>query len=319
MRELSTLGSVVFEGLTNRLHPPSGVASLAGIVTLLGIVGMVGISAPDGAWSPHSGSGVKAPDRAVTPVRIDPDTLSWVFPVGERMEYSVTWEGIRLGAGSLTVEGIDTLRRRQAYRVALEMEGGPPFYRVEDRIVSWIQPNPFAALQFVQKQKEGNYRRDRRIEMDVEQGTYTRYDFKDGRYVANPAETAVPMPEGALDEIAYLFFARLLPLEVGKKYEFERYFKEDGNPATVEVLRREEIRVPAGRFQTVVLRPEIRTDGLFGEGGEAEVYITDDDRRILVRLTTSLSVGSGNLLLTAYEPGDGGALIAPAGEREEDR
>jgi hypothetical protein len=319
MRKFSTLGSVVLEGLVNRLHPPSGVASLAGIVTLIGIVGMVGIFAADGAWSPDSGSGVEASDRAAAPVRIDPDTLSWVFPVGERMEYSVTWEGIRLGAGSLTVEGIDTLRRRQAYRVALEMEGGPPFYRVEDRIVSWIQPNPFAALQFVQKQKEGNYRRDRRIEMDVEQGTYTRYDFKDGRYVANPAETAVPMPEGALDEIAYLFFARLLPLEVGKKYEFERYFKEDGNPATVEVLRREEIRVPAGRFQTVVLRPEIRTDGLFGEGGEAEVYITDDDRRILVRLTTSLSVGSGNLFLTAYEPGDGGALIAPSGEGEEDR
>jgi hypothetical protein len=49
------------------------------------------------------------------------------------------------------------------------------------------------------------------------------------------------------------------------------------------------------------------------------VYITDDDRRILVRLTTSLSVGSGNLFLTAYEPGDGGALIAPSGQGEEDR
>ena len=116
---------------------------------------------------------------------------------------------------------------------------------------------------------------------------------------------------------AMALLARLLPLEVGKRYEFERYFKEDGNPATVEVLRREEIRVPAGRFQTVVLRPEIRTDGLFGEGGEAEVYITDDERRIPVRLTTSLSVGSGNLFLTGYESGDGGSLIAPAGERDE--
>lgn len=243
-------------------------------------------------------------------ISVDPDTLlDWRFPVGERMDYSVTWEGIRLGTGSLTVEAIDTLQRREAYRVALEMSGGPPFYRVEDRIVSWIQPDPYASLQFVQKQKEGNYRRDRRIELDVEARTYTRYDLKDGRYVANDAETAVPIPEGALDEISYLYLARLLPLEVGKRYEFERYFKEDGNPATVEVLRREEIRVPAGRFQTIVLRPEIRTDGLFGEGGEAEAYVSDDERRILVRLTTSLSVGSGNLFLTEYQPGNGGALI----------
>jgi hypothetical protein len=263
------------------------------------------------------------PGRSLTPVvqganpfetiSVNPDTImGWRFPVGERMDYSVTWEGIRLGTGSLTVEAIDTLQRREAYRVALEMSGGPPFYRVEDRIVSWIQPDPYASLQFVQKQKEGNYRRDRRIELDVEARTYTRYDLKDGRYVANDAETAVPIPEGALDEISYLYLARLLPLEVGKRYEFERYFKQDGNPATVEVLRREEIRVPAGRFQTIVLRPEIRTDGLFGEGGEAEAYVSDDERRILVRLTTSLSVGSGNLFLTEYEPGNGGALIGPA-------
>lgn len=301
----------VFRWVSSRVGHPSGVASLAGFIPLLGIGALLG------SWSGPTLSPSGAADMGSNTIRIDPDTLSWAFPVGERMEYSVTWEGIRLGAGSLAVEGIDTLGQRQAYRVALEMSGGPPFYRVEDRIVSWIQPVPFASLQFVQKQKEGNYRRDRRIEMDVEEGTYTRYDFKDGNYVANPAETAVPMPDGALDEISYLFFARLLPLEVGKRYEFERYFKEDGNPATVEVLRREEIRVPAGRFQTVVLRPEIRTDGLFGEGGEAEVYITDDERRIPVRLTTSLSVGSGNLFLTGYESGDGGSLIAPAGERDE--
>jgi hypothetical protein len=125
----------------------------------------------------------------------------------------------------------------------------------------------------------------------------------------------VPIPSGALDEISYLYLARLLPLEVGQRYEFERYFKEDGNPATVEVLRREEIRVPAGRFKTIVLRPEIATDGMFGEGGEAEVYVTDDERRIPVRLKTSLSVGSGNMYLTGYDPGEGGAMIE-AGESD---
>lgn len=252
-----------------------------------------------------------------TPIRIDPDTLNpWTFPVGERMDYSVTWEGIRLGSGSLTVESIDTVQSRAAYRVALEMAGGPPFYRVEDRIVSWIEPSPFASLQFAQKQKEGNYRRDRKIVLDVESLTYTRYDRKDGEYVRSVEEADVPIPPGALDEISYLYMVRLLPLEVGQRYEFDRYFKEDGNPATVEVIRREEIRVPAGRFQTIVLRPEIATDGLFGEGGKAEVYLTDDERRIPVRLKTSLIVGSGNMYLTDYESGEGGQLIRSEADAE---
>ena len=54
---------------------------------------------------------LQGPDRlpalqGATPVEtitVDPDTLlDWRFPVGERMDYSVTWEGIRLGTGSLT-------------------------------------------------------------------------------------------------------------------------------------------------------------------------------------------------------------------------
>ena len=244
---------------------------------------------------------------------VDPDTLyPWSYPVGERMEYSVTWEGIRLGSGSLSVEAIDTLQDRAVYRVALEMEGGPPFYRVEDRIVSWIQPVPYRSLQFAQNQKEGNYRRNRKIVLDAEANTYTRYDLKDGEYVQDRNEADVPTPPDALDEISYLYMVRLLPLEVGQRYEFDRYFKKDGNPATVEVLRREEIRVPAGRFKTIVLRPEVATDGMFGEGGEAEVYLTDDENRIPVRLKTSLVVGSGNMFLTGFVPGEGGALIEPA-------
>ena len=284
-------------------------------IASVGIVGLATIAigrASGVEFRPASIEGA-APTHTI---QVNPDTLNpWSFPVGERMEYSVTWEGIRLGAGSLSVEAIDTVQDRPVYRVALEMAGGPPFYRVEDRIVSWIQPVPFASLQFAQKQKEGNYRRDRKIVLDAESLTYTRYDLKDGEYVPNQEEADVPIPSGALDEISYLYLARLLPLEVGQRYEFERYFKEDGNPATVEVLRREEIRVPAGRFKTIVLRPEIATDGMFGEGGKAEVYVTDDERRIPVRLKTSLSVGSGNMYLTGYDPGEGGAMIE-AGESD---
>jgi hypothetical protein len=63
--------------------------------------------------------------------------------------------------------------------------------------------------------------------------------------------------------------------------------------------------VPAGTFQTIVLRPIIQTGGAFGDGGEAELYLTDDDRRAIVRLKIGMAVGAGNLFLTDYQPGDG--------------
>ena len=138
--------------------------------------------------------------------------------------------------------------------------------------------------------------------------TYDRHDMVEGEWRARDGETDVGFLEGALDDVSFLFLARLLPLEVGQRYEFDRYFKDEGNPVVIEVLRREEIRVPAGTFQTIVVRPIIQTGGAFGDGGEAELYLTDDDRRAIVRLKVGMAVGAGNLFLTDYQPGEG-ALI----------
>ena len=72
----------------------------------------------------------------------------------------------------------------------------------------------------------------------------------------------------------------------------------------LKVLRKETIEVPAGTFNTVVVQPIIQTDGLFGQGGEAEVFFTDDERRILVHMRSKVPwVGSLSLHLRSYEPG----------------
>ena len=64
----------------------------------------------------------------------------------------------------------------------------------------------------------------------------------------------------------------------GKTYTFNRYFKEDGNPVTVRVVRKDRRETEGVWYNTIVVEPEIKTDGLFGEGGEAEIHLTDDER-----------------------------------------
>ncbi|MGH7541027.1 MAG: DUF3108 domain-containing protein, partial [Gemmatimonadota bacterium] len=226
-------------------------------------------------------------------------------PVGERAVYDVTFGPVHVGRGLLAVEAVDTLRGTPTYRVAFEIEGGPFFYEIDDRSASWIAPDPFRSLRFEQILNEGGYHRNRRYELDQRASTYTRadWDAEAERYRPNPEERDVPMPRAALDEIAYLFLVRALPLEVGHTYRFERYFEEEGNPVVVEVLRRERIRVAGGRFDTIVVRPTIQTDGMFGQGGRAEVYISDDERRAIVQLKTRMKVGELNMYLKEYDPG----------------
>src|SRR5690606_13581637 len=113
--------------------------------------------------------------------------------------------------------------------------------------------------------------------------------------------TASPLP---LDELAFVYYVRTLPLVVGETYTLNRYFKEDGNPVVVRVLRKETREVPAGRFNTVVVQPVIQTSGLFSQGGNAEIHFSDDEHRHVVYLRTEVPlVGSLTLHLTSVREG----------------
>ena len=238
----------------------------------------------------------------------------WPFEVGEESAYDVTFGPIRVGRAHLRIEALDTVRATPAYRLAFELEGGPVFYKIDDRTVSWLAVEPYRSLRLEQILREGGYRRHRRYELDQARETYTREDWDEeaGAYRSHRRQRDLAMPAEALDEISYLFLIRTLPLEVGRIYRFDRYFEPEGNPVMVEVLRRERVRVRAGTFQTVVVRPVVQTEGLFGEGGEAEVYITDDDRRLIVQLKTSMKVGTLNMYLRDYDPGGGAGGSASA-------
>ena len=84
---------------------------------------------------------------------------------------------------------------------------------------------------------------------------------------------------------------------------FQRYFRPDRNPVIVKVLRRETVKLDAGTFNTIVLQPIIKSGGLFAEGGEALIWVTDDDRRIMVQLKAKMPVlRTLDLFLKSYTP-----------------
>ena len=237
----------------------------------------------------------------------DPDAVfpAWPFSVGEEAEYDVTFGPIQIGRAYLRIEAEESIRETSTYRLAFEISGGIPVYKINDRTVSWLASSPYRSMRFEQILREGGYRRHRRFELYHDVGTVTREDWDEegGSYEAHPEHRDLPIPVGALDEISYLYLIRTVPLEVGRTYTFDGYFEDEGNPVVLEVLRRERVRVRAGTFKTIVVRPIIQADGLFAEDGEAEVYISDDERRLIVQLKTKMGIGEVNMYLRQFEVG----------------
>jgi hypothetical protein len=217
-----------------------------------------------------------------------------VFPfnVGERLDYQVKFGPVSVGSATMEVVGIESLRGRQVYHTRFVVKGGTLFFKVNDRYESWFDPRDDVSLRFKQQIDEGAYEAERTYEIFPERRVYVENDKPEQPSVGNP-----------LDEAALIYYMRTMPLEVGKTYDLDRYFKPDRNPVRVQVLRRERVTTPAGTFDAVVVRPSIKAKGIFSEGGRAEVWFTDDSVRTMVQMKSQLKFGSLNLYLKSIREG----------------
>ena len=216
------------------------------------------------------------------------------FGVGEKMEYEVKFGFVRVGNAHMEVVGLDNLRGRAVWHTAFYVRGGNFMYRVNDVYESWMDAETLSSLRFVQELEEGGKDTERRFEIYPERSIFVQTNKKPPK-----EEPSVSQP---LDDGSFLYFLRTIPLEVGKTYDFNRYFRPDRNPVRIRVLRKERVKVPAGTFNAVVVQPVIKTKGIFSENGHAEVWLSDDDRHIMLQLKSALSFGSLNLYLKSYTP-----------------
>ena len=215
--------------------------------------------------------------------------------VGERAVYELRLAGRPIGTGSLEVMGAEQIDGHAVLRTRLQVSGQVLFARVDDRFESWIDPVRLFSRRFVQDQKELTTTRFRDYLLSPERKTFRR---------ADAASDEVMTSDKPLDDVSFLFYARTLPLRVGDVVTIPRYFKP-GHDVILRVLRTERVTVPAGTFQTIVVQPTItNAGGLFGQGGQAEVYFSDDATRTLVQLKSRVPVvGSLSLHLREYRPG----------------
>ncbi|NNK62888.1 MAG: DUF3108 domain-containing protein [Gemmatimonadetes bacterium] len=203
------------------------------------------------------------------------------FRPGERMVFDAH-VGILGGVGEAVLEiHADSLHGIPVYNTRLQLQASALFgtLTVDNLLQSWLDPETMRALRFAKRQDEPGTKTDETFDFFIDEGEWRRTDG---------GEQGALSSQYPLDDISFIYYVRALPLEVGKRYVLNDYYKESGNPVILDVVRRETVKVPAGEFQTIVVRPTIQTRGLFGQGGEAELYFTDDVQRFLVMLKSKL-------------------------------
>ena len=219
------------------------------------------------------------------------------FEVGETLTYSAKLGMLTLGSGTLQVAGIDSVRGVETFRLRFRLQGKTVFYSLDDVLESYVATEGFESHRFVQDFVENDKPKHRTFEIFPDSGFYR----ETGR------DTTFSSPENPLDDAAFFYFIRITPLEVGKKYTYDRYFRKEKNPVTIEVVKRERMELPDGsKVPCLVLHPVIDTKGLFSKRSDTRIWLTDDERRLPVQIRSKFPFGTITLRLKdMVVPGSG--------------
>ena len=228
-----------------------------------------------------------APPAAQAPAPAPPH-MNYPFAVGEKLSYSAKLGMLTLGSATLEVVSLDTIRGVESFRLRFRLRGKNAFYSLDDVLESWVGTSDLVSRRFVQDFVENDKPRHRLYEIFPDSG----YFRQQGR------DTTLATPTEPLDDAGFFYFVRVTPLQVGRRYSYDRYFRKEKNPVTIEVLKREKLELPDGsQVQCLVLHPVIDTKGLFSKRSETRIWLTDDARRLPVQVRTRFPFGTITLRL----------------------
>jgi hypothetical protein len=202
----------------------------------------------------------------------------------EIFDYDISWLGIY--AGNATLEAVDD---NGLFKITSRVHSSPfvsVFYKVEDYARCLIRDG--RPVNFWIRQHEGRYRSNKETVFDADTGNITFFN-----YLKNSKHKHTIKDRVAWDVMSGFYYLRTLPLEIGKSVYIDIFDSNKFYKAEVSVLRKEKIKVPdMGAVETILVKPVLKSEGLFRKKGDILVWLTDDERRIPVRVETKVPVGS---------------------------
>jgi hypothetical protein len=174
-------------------------------------------------------------------------------------------------------------------------------FRVDDRTVATWEPRSGCSLAIEKRLREGKAVRDQSVRFDREQGVAEVTDpkIKETRFDVGPC---------ALDVLSAFFVTRVRGVSDGAELALPVFDNGKHYRLGVRFLGRERLDLPmplGPRVPTVVVEPQLlEGTGLFVKEGRLKIWLTDDARRIPVRMRSKVPVGSVSADLESYTPPD---------------
>jgi hypothetical protein len=242
------------------------------------------------SWAVLALASVSAATIRITVPAPQPPQIS--FAPGEKFTYTGHTELLgSMGRGEMWVEGPVELRGVQTFLLRFEFRAGIGPFGARERSSSWLDASRMASLRYEKHARRFLNSTDEEVDM-----------FPDElRWTSAAGDSGASLSNQPLDELSFIYFIRTLPLEPGATFEFQRHFDAARNPTRVSVLGRDTIATRAGTFSTLRVQMVVKDARNYEKEGTIRFFISDDDRRIPVRIESVMpGVGLATLTLDSH-------------------
>ena len=225
------------------------------------------------------------------------------LPSKESFYYDVEWRFITAGKARLDWSALPPPRAGWEARLHLASVGlVSKLYKVEDDYTSTLN-SALCAEAMQMTSHEGSRQRETKVTFDSET---RRASYLERDRVKNVTVLAkeIEIPPCVHDVVGGLFHLRTLNLEPGQSSQIAVSDGKKSVSAKVEAQQREEVKTPAGTFKTVRYEIFLFNSVLYSRKAHLYVWLTDDRRKLPVRLRVRMPITIGTLTfqLEKYEP-----------------
>lgn len=226
-----------------------------------------------------------------TPTPTFPERPNRAFGPGEKLLFSVEYFGISAGYATLSVHAGPEMFGRPTLHLIATARTHPAFewiFKVRDRIESFFDARGLFSWRYEKHLREGGYSND----------SFIIYDQHQQKVIKDNGRTVLPASPLVQDVLSEFYYFRTLPAAVGDEITFP-VFADDGKEyeIVVKVLRREQVSVPAGKFNCLVVQPLLKFEGIFQSKGKMHIWITDDQRKVPVLIKSAIIIGTIDIVL----------------------
>jgi hypothetical protein len=152
--------------------------------------------------------------------------------------------------------------------------------------------------------KESGQIKEAKMFFDNQKGVATFWEKKftkeDGEKEKKLQWDILPFSQNVYSAVYYM---RNFKWEMGKEYSYRVTNDEENLVFSGKVLRREVLQTKLGPMKAIVVQPNIVLKGKFKPIGENLIWLSDDDRKYILRIEAKIKIGTLISEVVSINPG----------------